>query len=60
MGMLQPYCLFLKIWVHETYVRYTQKPKSDKCYLVKVIPKGLVLHYHYTKEKLFAVKNNVF
>src|SRR3954463_10392128 len=54
MGMLKPYCLFLKIWVHETYVRYTQKPKSDKCYFVKVIPKGLVFLYHYTKAKLFV------
>ena len=34
--------------------------KSDKCYFVKVIPKGLVFLYHYTKAKLFAVKNNVF
>ena len=58
--MLKPYCLFLKIWVHETYVRYTQKPKSDKCCFVKVIPKGLLFLYHCTKAKLFAVKNNVF
>ena len=39
---------------------YTQNPKSDKCYFVKVIPKVLVFLYHYTKAKLFVVKNGVF
>ena len=37
-----------------------QNTKSDKCYFVKVIPKGLVFLYHYTKAKLFVVKNGVF
>ena len=32
----------------------------DKGYFVKVIPKGLVFLYHYTKAKLFVVKNGVF
>ena len=33
-----------------------KNPKSDKFYFVKVIPKGLVFLYHYTKAKLFVVK----
>ena len=50
-GNIKNILSFLKIWIYETYVWHTQSPKSDKCYFVKVIPKGLVFLYHYTKAK---------
>jgi hypothetical protein len=60
MEVLKTILSFLKIWVYETFVWHAQNTKLDKCYFVKVIPKGLVFLYHYTKAKLFVVKNGVF
>src|SRR3954465_6449566 len=53
-GLLKPCCLFLKFGYMRHMFDILKNTKSDKCYFVKVIPKGLVFLYHYTKAKLFV------
>ena len=59
MEILKPYCLFLKFGYMRHMFDILKTPNEISATLLKVIPKGLVFLYHYTKAKLFAVEQCV-